>query len=778
MRRIKRLLALSAGLVAALVAVVALILWGSLPDHDGTVRLDGLEAPVEVVRDAFGVPYIEAASERDGYFALGFVHAQDRLWQMELRRRIGAGRLAELVGEAALPTDRFIRLLRLHDLAAASHRALAPEARALVDAYTAGVNAFLESQTRVLPPEFWALWHRPEPWTAADGLVWVKIMALDLAGNWRRELLRARLARDLPEDVYRQLFREAWPAEAATIHALRTIDLEGLAAVAGPPPPASHGSNAWALAGTRTASGAPLLANDPHLGHSLPGVWYLAGLKAPGLEVVGATLPGLPIFVMGRTDRIAWGLTNTGSDVQDLVVERLAGAATVTPTGTAPLDVVTTTIRSRFGEAERFASRWSVNGPLVSDLVGSAAHLAGDGHALALRWTALEPADVTVEAGFAVPRARDWQGFVAALEPFTNPQQNALYADADGTIGLMVPGAVPVRAAGDGTLPQPGWEARSAWTGRVPYAELPRWRDPPDGLLANANNPVVDGDYPHLLSRRWEEPYRFARIKAALDAENGHDTASFRALQTDVRSGVADQLTDLFLEAAPLGPDAAAWARRLAAWDRRAVASSREATVFAAWYDAVAEHLYADELGELFGAYGRDRPWFIAEALTRRRTWCDDVATEAPESCASILAAALDDALARLEGALGPESDAWNWGRQHPAVFEHALWARLGPLHRFGRVRLPAPGDDTTVAAASYAARATPPLFASEHGVSYRQIVDLGAPGASRFVTTTGQVGHPMSRHRADLGRLWAEGRDVPMARPGVATSRLRLLPR
>lgn len=784
MRPITRALLVVLAVPAVMVLVAGAITLGSLPKHDGTIRLAGLEAPVTIRRDEHAVPYIEARSEADGYFALGFVHAQDRLWQMEQRRRIAQGRLAELVGAPALEIDRLMRLLRVHALAERSLDALKPDHRALVAAYTAGVNAYLGSNGRLLPPEFWLLWHRPEPWTDADSVAWVKLMALDLAGNWRRELLRARLVRALPPELYADLFPfEVAPSDVTLSRAreaLLGIDLEALAQLLGPPAPTGHGSNAWVVAGERSTTGAPLLANDPHLSFIAPGTWYLAGLRTPEIEVVGATLPGMPVFVLGRTDRFAWGMTNTGSDVQDLVVEELVGtgpAATRTPDGTAPVVAHESVIRCRFCDDEPFVARWSINGPLLSDLVGAAAAAAGPGRALALRWSALEPEDTPLAAGFDVPHATSWETFDEAFRRFTNPQQNVFYADTDGRIGLVVAGKVPIRRSGDGTLPVMGWERDGAWSGFVPYEDLPRRVDPPAGFLANANNAVADASYPHLLSRRWDAPWRYRRIVDRLDAQP-HDVASFEAMQRDVRSGAAAALLPSFLQAAPVAGEAAAWLHRLRDWDREASTSAREQTVFAAWYAALPEHLYADELGAAFAAYGRDRPLFIEHALNRAPAWCDDVTTVDMEDCPLILARALATGLDRLEAALGPEGPDWAWGRQHPLIFEHGLLSRLGPLRRLAEIRLAGGGDETTLNAASYALSAEPPLFPSYHGASYRQVVDLADMRRSRFAAPMGQVGHPASRHYRDLQEPWAEGSGLLMAPPQKASAILDLAPR
>ncbi|NBB70976.1 MAG: penicillin acylase family protein, partial [Alphaproteobacteria bacterium] len=581
--------------------------------------------------------------------------------------------------------------------------------------------------------------------------------------------------------TFAELFPDVPAPSEGRLRALRAalagLDLDHLAELAGPPPPTSHGSNAWAAAPARTRSGGALLANDPHLGHELPGVWYLAGLDTPELSVVGATLPGLPVFVIARNAHLAWGVTNTGTDVQDLVVEDvLDGRSTRTPAGRAPIDVRRSTIRVRGGADEAFASRWSVHGPLVSDLVDAAADLAGAGRALALQWTALVADDTTIAAGFALARARDAGAVERALEVFANPHQNVIFATRDGTIGLVSPGRVPRRAGGADALPRLGWTADGAWTGTVARAELPRRIAPATGWLANANNPPTPRAA-ERLSGRWDEPFRYRRIAGRL-AAGRHDVADFRALQLDRRSGLAAQLLPAMLQARPADARSRRWLDRLAAWDRVADAERPEALVFTAWYAELARQLYADELGPLFAVYRGQRAGFVRAALTERRHWCDDVATPELEDCPAILGTALDAALAGLETALGAPGPAWAWGRQHPAEFAHDFYDAFGPLGRIARASLARGGDDTTVDAATPRRAAAPPLFPSRHGVSYRQLVDLASPARSRFVAAGGQVGHPLSRHYRDLLGSWHDGDDIAMAAPDRGRRVLRLRPR
>ncbi|MBF0375770.1 MAG: penicillin acylase family protein, partial [Alphaproteobacteria bacterium] len=471
----------------------------SLPVVEGRLAVAGLRAPVEVARDRHGIPRITAGGPHDAYFALGFVHAQDRLWQMEAQRRLGAGRLAELVGEAAVPTDRFMRILGLYRLAEGSLAAMSPEARAVFEAYAAGVNAFL-AQGRTLPPEFLVLRHRPEAWAPADSLVWGRLMAMRLSGNWREELLRARL----PAEKARMLWPD-YPADGPT-----TLDtaLDGaaerlLAAMPEAVRPVLA-SNVWVLGGRHTHSGKPLLVNDPHLPFEAPVLWYLARLEMPGLSLTGATVPGVPLHLLGQNGAAAWGITTTHGDTMDLFVEREAaggdGRAYQTPDGPLPFATRDEVIRVRDGADVVVTVRATRHGPIVVE-----------DPPMALSATALLEGDRTAEAIWRINHAGSWAEFVHT------PQQNIAWAGSDGTIGFVVAGRVPRRKAGDGTLPRSGWSGEFDWNGWVPFEELPRLVDPPSGRIVNANNKPVPEGYPHLLAADWPDPHRARRIGALLD---------------------------------------------------------------------------------------------------------------------------------------------------------------------------------------------------------------------------------------------------------------------
>ncbi|MDD9876986.1 MAG: penicillin acylase family protein, partial [Magnetovibrio sp.] len=435
----------------------------SLPWHGRDLTATGVAKPVEIVRDAHGVPHIFADTDDDAYFALGLVHAQDRFWQMEMMRRFGAGRLAEVFGPEAVASDKWMRLLGLHGLAERMVGDAAPPVRRALEAYADGVNAWLAHDIGLLAPELALFRYAPEPWRPADSLVWGKIMAARLSGNWRGEALRARLAKKLPPARVRELW-PAYPADGplsvARVPGPAAL-YAGLDALAPWPAAWPRGaSNAWAVAPERTTTGGAILANDPHLGFGAPILWYLARIEAPGFSVTGATVPGVPFMILGHTDRIAWGMTTTQSDLEDLFVEKIDANEPdryVTATGSRPFYRRKEVIKVKGAPDVVFTARATDHGPVISDLRPRAAALAGDGHVISLAATYLQPGDRSADAFFGVNRAKDWQAFRAALAHFQGPQQNFLYADTAGHIGFLAAGKVPVRGAGRGFVPTAGW---------------------------------------------------------------------------------------------------------------------------------------------------------------------------------------------------------------------------------------------------------------------------------------------------------------------------------
>ena len=537
--------------VLGLAGAVALFFWlrTSLPQIEGDVAVEGLVADVEILRDEWGIPHIFAQSPRDAYFGLGFAHAQDRFFQMEMQRRGAQGRISELVGSLAIERDRFLRLLDLYRASRSSFATLSPETRETLEAYAAGVNAWLATHDGPPAPELALLLaDQPEAWQPADSVSWLKIMALLLAGNWREEALHAAIAERLGPEKAASFFPAFRPGSPTILETAEGIDFTALASLfdrlLGTP---GKGSNNWAVSGEHTASGYPLLANDPHLGYGIPSVWYLAHLEAPGLSVTGATLPGMPLVVIGTNGRIAWSLSNTGPDTQDLFIERRDpddANRYLAPDGPEPFAVREETIVVRFGTDEQVTMLETRHGPVLTGIVDRLPGDAGDEEVLALAWTMLHDDDRSMESALALHTAQNWQEFTAIARFYAGPMQNIIYADGDGNIGLLAPGFVPVRRSGNGRLPVEGWTGESDWLGRIPFHDLPRVLDPPSGILAAANNRLVGGDYPYFLSHRWEPGYRAGRIREVLGSHSRHDLESFTRLQLDNRSGLAEAFLD------------------------------------------------------------------------------------------------------------------------------------------------------------------------------------------------------------------------------------------
>jgi penicillin amidase len=748
-----------------LVLVVAgggyLYLLSSLPQLDGRIVVRGLAGEVRIARDGDGVPLIAAGSDEDAAFGLGFAHAQDRLFQMEMQRRYGAGRLAEIFGSRAVAVDRQIRVLGLYRLAEAELPLLSPTVRRGFEAYAAGVNAFLAARRGALPPEFLLLRSRPEPWRPADSLVWGKLMDLELAGNYRSELLRARLARTLPPDDLALLYPE-YPKDApTTLSALtplyRELPLDrlyaALPAIVGP----RYASNNWVVDGAHSDSGKPVLANDPHLALGAPGFWYLARLRTPDGEIAGGSVAGTPLVVVGHNDNIAWGFTTTGSDVEDLFVEKIDPADParyLTPDGSAAFTSRDETIAVRDGAPVVMTIRSTRHGPVLSD--GLPEGTAETGHVLALSATFLDGEDRSAEALWRVNRATDWSGFRTALEGFVGPQQNVVYADGNGTIGFIAPGRIPIRKNGDGWLPVPGWTGEYDWTGFVPFAELPQATDPAAGHFSSANNRIVPDTYPYFLSRDWDLPNRAERIEELLAAAPRQSSAASAAIQADTLSIMARRLVPLLTRIAPADDTAREAVERLRAWDFRMDADKVEPLLFTAWLRIFAHDVLFGRLGEAAADFWDLRPQIMEAVLTRRPEWCTDP-KRPEESCDTRLAAALDKAVGELRQAYGPDMARWEWGRAHVARFPSPVLGRIALLGDWLRVGIPTSGGYDTLSRGPSTIRDDAHPYEQRFGAGLRIVTDLAAPMESRMIAAPGQSGNPLSPHYSDLLLRWRQ---------------------
>jgi penicillin G amidase len=630
-RRLLGILSWSGAVVAVmLVTAVALLAWASrrpFPAIDAEIELPGLEGPVEIVRDSLGIPHIYAATSHDLFMAQGFVHAQDRFWQMDTWRHIGAGGVAEMFGEDHVETDAFLRTMGWRRLAEEQYAAASNETRGYLDAYASGVNAYLEMRSPAeLGFEYTILGltnrdYEPEPWEPADTLVWGKVMAWDLRGNIDDEIDRALLLGGLAPDVVEGLY-PPYPDDAPLIV---THDGPRLTTPLSPAPGVSNtalrrvstntdlvdaltggggegiGSNSWVVGGTRTTTGSPLLANDPHLGIRMPSIWYQVGLhctpKGPEcpFAVTGFSFAGMPGVIIGHNDRIAWGLTNLGPDVMDLYVERVNPADPdqyEVDGAWVEMEVRTETIAVAGGDPVEVRVRATRNGPVVSDVYGRLDELGAAGislpepYVVALRWTALDPGPAIIEPVMAMNRAGNWDEFREALTLFTVPSQNVVYADVDGNIGYQAPGLVPIRRAGDGRTPVPGWDDRFAWDGFIPFDELPNVFNPDEGWIVTANNAVVDGTYPYLLTADWNLGDRAARIVELLSGPDPLSPDDMAAIQLDTFNATAERIRPWFIapDPASLTATEAAAYDALATWDLHNDAGSAGAAVFeAAW---------------------------------------------------------------------------------------------------------------------------------------------------------------------------------------------------
>jgi penicillin amidase len=788
----------------------------SLPDYDATRRVADLSAPVEIVRDAWAVPHIFAESDLDAFFALGYVHAQDRLWQMELQRRTAQGRLAEWFGPRAAPVDRTMRALDLDGAAAEALDHQSPETRALLEAYAAGVNARIRVVSEEAlgrgAPEFFLFGDGDiAAWTPADSLSVVKLLALRLTSAARAEARRARLVAQLPPEQVADL-DPAYPEPGLIVPP--ALDEDGLDFPAdraeaphpfsGPfspfaPPGFGGGSNAWAVDASRSAAGAPLLATDPHLWLSAPSIWMLARISSPGFEVIGGSAPGLPAILIGRNPELGWGLTTVHMDDQDIFLEQLDPedpGRYRTPEGWADFETREEVIRIKDRPSERILLRRTRHGPVIppgGDLDFSSITPAG--HVAALAWTALEPEDRSLEAMLTLMRARSVEEGAEAARLHLAPAQNVILADAEG-VGLVTAGVAPLRSPdslSQGRMPSLGWRAENDWRGHVPFEDTPQAIRPRSGAVANANNRTTNAPFPAHLTHDWPAPYRIRRIEERLNDRAFHTRESFEELQTDSVSEMARAVLPLVARdlwwGEPLEANGAAGRlrgevlERMAAWNGDMSAHDAEPLIFAAWMRALTRRLAEDELGALFPEIEGPRPLFVERVfhdIDGASRWCDVVKTPQPESCADMARRALDDALTDLRARFGDDLSTWRWGEAHRAVHVHTPLGFSPGFDLLVNIEHETPGGDHTLNRGGMPGRGPEP-FRNVHSAGLRAVYDFADPDRSVFVIATGQSGHPLSRHYDDLGEIWARGDYIPMsfdpedARAGsVGTTRLR----
>lgn len=760
----------------ALFAVLVLLLLGArwwlgrsaAPTGDDTIA--GLGAPVEVWRDSLGVPHLWARDEADLFRALGYVHAQDRLFQMEMFRRMADGRLSEILGGRMVETDKFLRTVGLGRAAGESERRLSPDERRLLQAYADGVNAWIGGHRGPLPPEFVTLRFAPEPWTVRNSLSIGKIMAWDLADFDLGLDLQAAVAR-----VGEALGRDLYPTSDDTVLTIVGADGQWKGKGAASPAPASpaprtvagavpraripaealallegasiaHASNSWVVGGSRTRSGKPIVANDTHLALRTPSIWYLAALHGGSTNVTGMTIAGIPVVAVGHNGRVAWGVTNAMVDDVDFYVEQVdAGDSTRyrTPGGWERFVVRPETIQVKGGERVIHPVRFTRHGPVLSDVEERAA-----GRVLSMRWTAYEPTR-EVQGLLAMNRARNAAEFSAALRDFSSPHMNVVFADAEGHIGYWMGGLVPVRRAASGLLPLPGWTDEGDWVRFLDFDEHPHVVDPADGFVVTANNRQAGPAYPFRISNDWADPWRALRIRQMVQPARGLTADSVAAQQMDVTDLFARRHLPLAVRTAERA-GLADVAKELRGWDGRATADSHAAAVYYAWLQGLRVRIADDEFrgGEVYFP----RATLDRILLSGQSPWIDDVTTDSVETLDGLSAAAMRAAVEAVGG--------HTWGQVHTTEMPHPLGAVAALNHALGLNVGPFAngGSGTTVNVAGYGG-STPP-FVNRYGPSQRMVIDLADPdGSGGFVLPTGQSGNPFSPHYRDQTPLWREGR-------------------
>jgi penicillin amidase len=797
LRWLLRIFAIAVAGLAIALALGWYLVSRSLPDYDADLSLAELESEVRITRDANAVPHIRAKTDRDAFFAMGLVHAQDRLWQMELNRRAAQGTLSALFGARTVDLDRLVKTLDLYGLASRAVQYQTPETRAALEAYARGVNAWIRHvNAQALgrgAPELFLFSEGLAPWAPADSLAILKMMALRLSAGARYEVLRGKFLLNLPpEKVADILPSDPNPAVTTPIRYSDLFPGSRFAAVErgrgdpvmdllGPAtqPRMAGASNAWAVDGTRSSGGKPLLASDPHLWLSAPGVWYLMDVSGPGFGVIGGTLPGTPVVLVGRNSNLGWGLTTTNVDDQDLYIEKINPddpGQYLTPAGWRAFETRQIRIEVADADAVTETVRRTRHGPvLAGDQMGVRA-VTPDGHAAALRWTALEDEDRTMSAALHLMLANGIDEAVDASTMAVAPAQNITLADRTG-VAMIVAGAIPSRnvaSRSQGRIPSPGWVAENDWQGVRPPILNPRVIRPASGAVANANNRITDAPYPNHISFNWGYPYRIQRLEKELSGRAYHSRDGFVALQNDAVSEMARSILPLIArdmwwrQEAGGGDDKR---RRqavemLAQWNGDMDQHIPEPLIFSEWMRMLTRRLAADELGPLLGDVEGPRPLFVERVfrdIDGASSWCDVNKTPEIEGCPEMAALALDDALASLAREYGSNIEGWRWGAAHTALHKHTPLGFFGVLGPFFNIENETSGGNYTLLRGQTTGRGATP-FRNVHAAALRVVYDFADLDGSVMMIATGQSGHPFSRYYDHLAGLWARGDMIPMS--------------
>jgi len=776
----------------------------SLPDYGATWRVAGISGPVEIARTIHNVPHVFAEDDADVFFGLGFAHAQDRLWQMALLRRTAQGRLSEIFGARTLRTDELLRRLDLYNLSVASVAVQDAATMAALEGYARGVNAWINQvNARALgrgAPENFLFPGEIPLWQPADSIALVKLLALQLSAHLDAEVRRARVALAVGPERLRDIMPDdptdgiaALPDFAAlfpgltdrqlAMPAIAPRDLPGGFLSPFPSLETAGASNAWAAGPRQAAGGMPLLANDPHLGFSAPTIWYLARLDLSSGGVIGGTIPGIPAVLVGRSEHIAWGLTSSYLDDQDVFIEELHPDDPEryrAPDGWAGFETRRSIIRVKDAEPVTITLRWSANGPVLPGSHYGLGAVTPPGHVAALSWTALSGEDRSIGAAIALMRAQDVDQALAAGADYVAPAQNLTVVDRE-RIAMQLIGAMPRRDPDhptQGRMPAPGWDPAARWQGVFPYAENLRILDPESGLLGNTNNRPAAQDFPRHISHLWGDATRINRWVRLMRQRSVQTRDSFVEAQLDTVSQAARDLlplvgADLWFTgdaAQPGSPEARRQRalRLLADWNGEMNEHLPEPLIYAAWMRELFFRTIRDELGPLADTFSHMDPVFLERVWRNRNgaaVWCDVIQSAPVETCTDIARVALDGALNDLVARYGPNIESWRWGDAHQAMHDHAVLGDVALLRHFVNIRQSTSGGDHTLMRGRTRGgpQGAADPFLNVHGAGYRGVYDMADPESSVFITSTGQSGHPLSRHYDDLGVLWRRGEYIPM---------------
>lgn len=764
----------------------------SLPDYDGTYTVTGILAPVEIVRDNANVPHIFGETDEDVFFALGYAHGQDRMWQMTMLRRTAQGRLSELYGPVTLKTDELMRRFDLYPISTRSVAAQDADGFAALEAYAKGVNAWLAEVNSGArgrgAPEMWMFNHPIAPWQPADSIAILKLMAVQSSTHVQNEVLRARTSLVVDPERVMDILPDApgtlIPEYASLVPnvprytANTTIDapLSPLRA-----PAFAGASNAWAAGPNRSATGSTLLASDPHSPLTAPTMWYLARLELENGGVIGATIPGLPVVMAGRSADLGWGMTASYADDQDIYIEEVNGAnSTLYRSGDewVPFENRDSIINVKDNVSVTIRMRWTTNGPVLPPDQYNLGTITPPGHVPSIAWTALSDEDSSLSALIAMMKATTVADAIDAAEGYVAPSHNLTIADRN-TVGMKTIGALPIRDAAhqsQGRLPSFGYDPVNQWQGIRAYADNPTFMNPESGAIGNTNNKVTDAPFPDHISFTWGDTQRITRWAELMGRRGVHTRESFIEMQLDTVSPTARGLlpligADLWFTGDP-APDGTPERRRqqalelLAAWNGEMNEHMPEPLIYAAWLRALQDRLTRDELGPLATAYTHADPVFITRVFQDTdgaAAWCDVVQSAPTETCTDISRQALDDGLLWIDETFGNRVEALRWGDAHQAHHDHPVLKDAAVLNWFVNIRQSTSGGDHTLQRGLTRGTGAQP-FLNVHAAGYRGVYDFADPDSSVFVTATGQSGHPLSRYYDNLGELWRRGEYIPMS--------------